>query len=96
MENRIVFRKFLTIICLASGLLFINVLSDGYARSSGPLTVVTTNSILDDLLRQVAGDWVESKVLVGANGDPHTFEPTPRDNVILKNADLIFENGLHL
>jgi ABC-type Zn uptake system ZnuABC Zn-binding protein ZnuA len=60
------------------------------------LTVVTTNSILDDLLRQVAGDWVESKVLVGANGDPHTFEPTPRDNVILKKADLIFENGLHL
>lgn len=60
------------------------------------IQVVSTNSILADLVKNVSGEWIKQTVLVGANGDPHTFEPTPQDNVVLKNADVIFENGLHL
>ncbi|MFZ4847893.1 MAG: metal ABC transporter solute-binding protein, Zn/Mn family [Caldilinea sp.] len=61
---------------------------------AGPLKVVATYSVLGDLVQQVAGDKVEMTVLVGADGDPHVYEPTPRDAVALSEAAILFENGL--
>lgn len=58
------------------------------------LEVVATYSILGDLVRQVGGDRVSVRTLVGPDGDAHTFEPTPRDSVALYDAQLVFENGL--
>ncbi|PJF45445.1 MAG: ABC transporter substrate-binding protein, partial [Candidatus Thermofonsia Clade 3 bacterium] len=46
------------------------------------------------LVQQVAGDRVDLTVLVGPDGDPHVYEPTPRDAIALAEADLLFENGL--
>lgn len=60
------------------------------------LNVVSTNSILGDWVRQVGGPHVKQTVLVGANGDPHTFDPTAKDSIALTDADVIFEFGLHL
>lgn len=62
--------------------------------STGPLKVVATYGVLGDLVEQVAGDKVEMTVLVGADGDPHVYEPTPRDTVALSEATILFENGL--
>ena len=76
--------------------LLITVLSGAIKVDARELRVVATNSILADLVRNAGGTSIQTTVLVGANGDPHTFEPTPKDNVLLKNADVIFENGLHL
>jgi zinc/manganese transport system substrate-binding protein len=59
------------------------------------LTVVATFSVLGDLIQNVGGEAIDLKVLVGADGDVHTFEPTPQDNIVLSKADVIFENGLH-
>lgn len=64
------------------------------AAPSAPLRVVATNSILADLVQTVAGDRVEMTVLVGRNGDAHSYEPVPRDAVRLRSAALVFENGL--
>lgn len=64
------------------------------AEGAGPLKVVATYSVLGDLVQQVAGDKVEMTVLVGADGDPHVYEPTPRDAVALSEAAILFENGL--
>ena len=64
------------------------------AEGAGPLKVVATYSVLGDLVQQVAGDKVEMTVLVGADGDPHVYEPTPRDAVALTEAAILFENGL--
>ncbi|MFM7583093.1 MAG: metal ABC transporter solute-binding protein, Zn/Mn family, partial [Caldilinea sp.] len=63
-------------------------------ESTGPIKVVATYSVLGDLVQQVAGDKVELTVLVGADGDPHVYEPTPRDAVALAEAAILFENGL--
>lgn len=49
------------------------------SETTRPLKVVATYSVLGDLVKQVAGDKVELSVLVGADGDPHVYEPTPRD-----------------
>ncbi len=68
------------------------------AREQGsgnrPIRVVATYSILGDWVRSIGGDEIELTVLVGAEGDAHTYEPTPRDSVALAEADILFENGM--
>ena len=59
-------------------------------------TVVATHSILGDLVANVIGDTVALEVIVGANQDPHVYEPAPADSIKLRNAALVFENGLQL
>ena len=43
------------------------------------LKVVTTTTILADLVRQVGGDRVTVASLVPKGGEVHTFDPTPSD-----------------
>ncbi len=59
------------------------------------IKAVATFSIVGDLVKNVGGDKVDLRVLVGADGDAHTFEPTPQDSIALAQAQVIFENGLH-
>lgn len=59
-----------------------------------PLRVVATYSILGDWVEKIGGDRVDLTILVGAEGDAHTYEPTPRDSVALAEAEILFENGL--
>ncbi|MFG0248762.1 MAG: metal ABC transporter solute-binding protein, Zn/Mn family [Phycisphaeraceae bacterium JB051] len=59
-----------------------------------PFDVVATYSILGDIVKQVGGQQVQVKTLVGAGGDAHTYEPTPSDSVSINKAVLLFENGL--
>jgi zinc/manganese transport system substrate-binding protein len=61
-----------------------------------PLEVVASFTVLADMVRQVGGDRVLVASLVGPNGDPHAFEPTPDDARKLKAADLVFVSGLGL
>ena len=58
------------------------------------LNVVTSFSILEDITKQIGGDRVEVKSLIGRNGDTHSFEPKPSDARMLKKADLVIVNGL--
>jgi zinc/manganese transport system substrate-binding protein len=64
------------------------------AADSKPVKVVASFTILADLARQVGGERVEVLSLVGADGDTHVFQPTPKDARSLKDADLIIINGL--
>ena len=59
-----------------------------------PLRVVATYSILGDWVQKIGGEQVALTVLVGPEGDAHTYEPTPRDSVALAEAEILFENGL--
>jgi len=58
------------------------------------LNVVATFSILADLVKNVGGDRVEVKSLVGPNGDAHVYQPTPNDAKTVSDAKLVFVNGL--
>lgn len=57
-------------------------------------SVVTTFSILADLVTQIGGEDVALTNLVGADADAHVFEPSPRDIRALLGADLVIANGL--
>jgi zinc/manganese transport system substrate-binding protein len=58
------------------------------------LKVVTTFSILGDLVKNVGGDRVAVSALVGPNGDAHVYQPTPSDAKTVADAKLVFVNGL--
>ena len=58
------------------------------------LEVVTSFSILQDMVEQVAGDHATVWSLVGRNGDTHVFTPSPADARRLSSADLLIVNGL--
>ncbi|WP_395453732.1 metal ABC transporter substrate-binding protein (plasmid) [Azospirillum melinis] len=59
-----------------------------------PVKVVTTFTILGDMVRQIGGDEVAVTTLVGPDGDAHVYEPTPADARALGAAKLVVVNGL--
>ena len=76
--------------------LFITLMVSTASAKAQPqrLKVVATFSILGDVVHAIAGDNIDLTVLVGVDGDTHSYEPVPQDSVALTNANLIFENGL--
>jgi zinc/manganese transport system substrate-binding protein len=64
------------------------------AQTQPRLNVVTTFSILRDLVQNVGGDRVEAVALVGSNGNAHVFAPSPADARRLAEARVVIVNGL--
>ena len=58
--------------------------------------VVTTTTILADLVHQIGGDRVRVESLVPKGGEVHTFDPTPSDIRRVTDARLVVRNGLGL
>ncbi len=58
------------------------------------LRVVSSFSILGDMVHQIAGNEVHSDTLVGPNGDTHVFKPSPFDAEKVASANVLIINGL--
>lgn len=58
--------------------------------------IVCSTSITADCIRQVVGDRLTVKSLMGAGVDPHTYNPRPSDVVLLNDAKLVVYTGFHL
>lgn len=63
---------------------------------TGPLNIVTTTGIIEDVVGNIVGDSAEVSSLMGPGTDPHLYKPTPGDIELLDEADVIIANGLHL
>ena len=68
-------------------------LSLGHTAEARTVNVVASFTVLADVVSEVGGDHVAVRSLVGPNGDPHEFEPSPDDAKALKAADLAFISG---
>ena len=79
--------------CLAA-LAALAVATTSRSWAAGKLKVVTTFTILADMVRNVGGEHVALTTLVGPDGDAHVYEPTPADARALARADLVVVNGL--
>lgn len=64
--------------------------------TNGNLNIVTTTSLLTDLVNQIGDDKVNVQGLMGSGVDPHLYKASAGDVTKLSNADLIFYSGLHL
>lgn len=61
----------------------------GIALAAEPVTVVASDSLIGDLVRQAGADRVQVHCLVGAGADPHHFDPGPRAVADLGQARLL-------
>lgn len=59
-------------------------------------SIVTTTSMITDLVQNIGGDKVNVQGLMGAGVDPHLYKASEGDVAKLTNADMIIYGGLHL
>ena len=58
------------------------------------IRVVTSFSILEDLVHKLGGEHVNVVNLVGRDIDAHMYQPKPSDAVAIASAELVIFNGL--
>ena len=80
------------IICVL--ILLFNCKSD--KQDNGKLNIVTTTTMITDLVKNIGGEHVNIQGLMGSGVDPHLYKASEGDVTKLVNADIIFYNGLHL
>lgn len=65
-------------------------------KKDDKLNIVTTTTMITDLVKNIGGDKVNVQGLMGSGVDPHLYKASEGDVSKLVNADIIFYNGLHL
>ncbi len=70
--------------------------TDRVSAADKRLTIVATTGMIADVARQVGGDLVSVKALMGPGVDPHAYRQTRTDIVALSKADLVLWHGLYL
>ncbi len=82
-----------TIIILLFGALFS---CKTETKPNGNLNIVTTTTMITDLVENIGGENVNVEGLMGSGVDPHLYKASAGDVTKLTNADIIFYGGLHL
>ncbi len=65
-------------------------------QTSEKKIVVCTTTIIEDLCQVLASDTLNIRGIMKAGEDPHIYELTPQDTILISSADLILMNGLNL
>lgn len=60
------------------------------------IKIVTTTTILGDLIKEIGGEKVKVEVLMREGVSPHYYQPKLSDIRDIKNSDLLVGNGLYL
>ncbi|MFC3637420.1 metal ABC transporter substrate-binding protein [Camelimonas fluminis] len=88
---------------LASALIIALTIVPGVAASASSaaatehrLKVATTFTILADMARNVAGDHADVVSITRPGAEIHQYQPTPKDIMRARDADLVLNNGLNL
>lgn len=77
-------------------LAFAAVLAAAPAFAAEKLKVATTFTVLAEMTRNVAGDRAEVVSITKPGAEIHNYQPTPRDILSVRDADLVLWNGLGL
>tara|TARA_Y100000588_G_scaffold297413_1_gene318134 strand:- start:394 stop:1296 length:903 start_codon:yes stop_codon:yes gene_type:complete len=62
----------------------------------GKLHVVTTTTMITDLVKDIGGGKIEVTGLMGPGVDPHLYKATAGDVKNLQRCEVVFYNGLYL
>lgn len=65
-------------------------------KEDNTFDIVTTTSMITDLVKNIGGDKVLVHGLMGAGVDPHLYKASEGDVSKLSRANMILYNGLHL
>lgn len=66
------------------------------AAADGPIKVVTSFTVIADMVRNVAGEHAQVVSVTRPGAEVHGYQPTPRDLVAAQDADLVLWNGMGL
>jgi zinc/manganese transport system substrate-binding protein len=63
-------------------------------QGDGRIAVVASTNVYGEIAAEIGGDAVEvTSIVSSVSQDPHSFEPSARDQLAVSGADLIIENG---
>ena len=80
----------------AVGLAAVFASAPSFAVAQDKLKVVATTGMIADAARQIGGEAVEVKALMGPGVDPHSYRQTRSDIAAMIKADLVLWHGLYL
>lgn len=83
------------VVVLAGGI-FAGVGLAGTAAEAKKLNVVTTFTVIADMVANVAGDAATVSSITKPGAEIHDYQPTPRDIVKAQKADLVVWHGMNL
>lgn len=66
------------------------------SNNQNKLKVVATTSIIADVVSIIGDTTISVTSLMGAGVDPHLYKASSGDLTLLREADVVFYNGLHL
>jgi manganese/zinc/iron transport system substrate-binding protein len=67
-----------------------------WKEQNGRVKVLSTIAMINDLVKVIGGEFVDTLTLVQGELDPHSYQLVKGDDEKLMTADLIFYNGLGL
>jgi zinc transport system substrate-binding protein len=62
-------------------------------NQNGKINIIATNFPPYDFVRQIAGDRVNLAMLLPPGSESHSFEPSPRDIIMIQNSDIFIYTG---
>lgn len=77
-------------------LLALALLLPGVAFAQEKPKIVTTFTVIADIAKNVAGDAATVESITKPGAEIHGYQPTPRDILKARDADLVLWNGLNL
>ena len=89
-------RLVLLVAVLLSGCLRSGASTPGASAPTDRPLVVTSFTVLADLIRQVGAERIEVRALVPSGADPNTYQPAQREVLTVAQAALVLTNGLGL
>lgn len=81
---------------LSIGLATVFSLLPAVSQAAEKPKVVTTFTIIADMAKNVAGDAADVESITKPGAEIHNYQPTPRDILRARNANLVLRNGLNL
>ena len=86
-------KKIITaILCMAISFSF-TACSNTAGRDESKVQIVTTIFPLYDFAREIGGDKVQVSLILPTGGEVHSYEPTPKDIIEIKESDLFIAQG---
>src|SRR5690625_3902227 len=70
--------------------------TNGEENTEDTIFIATSFTLIEDIVKQIGGDLVETHNLVPIGTDPHEYEPLPEDTKAVTDADGIIYNGFNL
>jgi zinc/manganese transport system substrate-binding protein len=65
-----------------------------WSAGSGPIKIVASTNVWGSVANLVAGDLATvDAIIYNTNQDPHSYELTARDQLLINNADIVIMNG---